>query len=292
MNLKAGLKTRPTAQSLKPKARPEARMFSPILLEAHNPSPMTGRGNNTYLLIGPDGRAALIDAGVGDPRHLAEIERHLARERARLECVLVTHAHADHAAGAPALLARHPSAVFRKRAWAEADRLYAVDWKPIEDAEAIDAGGETLVAVHTPGHSPDHVAFWHEPSRTVFTGDLLIAGSSVMIEASRGGNLADYLSALERVRALAPRRLLPAHGPEVADPAGLLTQYLEHRRMRERQVLDALAKGRDTVQAIAESIYDGLSPALMPAARENVRAHLEKLQAEGTAFEENGRWKR
>ena len=111
-----------------------------------------------------------------------------------------------------------------------------------------------------------------------------------MIEASRGGSLAKYLASLERIRNLEPLRLLPAHGPLIDDPASVLTQYLEHRMMRERQVLDALAKGRDTIPAIAESIYDGLNPALMPAARENVRAHLEKLQEEGTAFEQNGRW--
>ena len=55
-------------------------------------------------------------------------------------------------------------------------------------------------------------------------------------------------------------------------------------------MIAALAAGRDTVQAIAEYIYDGLEPALMPAARENVRAHLDKLKAEGAAFEQHGRW--
>jgi glyoxylase-like metal-dependent hydrolase (beta-lactamase superfamily II) len=111
-----------------------------------------------------------------------------------------------------------------------------------------------------------------------------------MIDASRGGSLAKYLASLERIRDLKPLRLLPAHGPMIDDPVAVLTEYVEHRLMRERQVLDALAKGRDTVQAIAESIYHGLDPALLPAARENVRAHLEKLQAEGTAFEQGGRW--
>jgi beta-lactamase-like protein len=71
----------------------------------------------------------------------------------------------------------------------------------------------------------------------------------------------------------------------------VLTGYLEHRRMRERQVKAALTRGHATVQAIAESIYDGLDPALMPAARENVRAHLEKLKADGVAAtDESGRW--
>ena len=111
-----------------------------------------------------------------------------------------------------------------------------------------------------------------------------------MIHWSRGGNLADYLASLDRLIALAPRTILPAHGPRVDDPIALLTGYLEHRRMRERQVIAALSAGSASVQAIAESIYDGLEPALMAAAHENVRAHLEKLKAEGRASDEAGRW--
>ena len=261
-----------------------------VLIEAHNPSPMTGRGNNTYLIAGRDGTAALIDAGIGDPRHLAEIDRELLRHGARLAHVLVTHGHADHASGAPAIAAAHPDAAFAKYPWTEEDARYGVEWRPLADGQTIASGGETLLVLHTPGHSPDHVAFWHEPSRTVFTGDLVVAGSSVMIHSSRGGNLGEYLASLERLLTLQPRRLLPAHGPRVDDPAALLTGYLEHRRMRERQVIAALQAGHATVQAIAESIYDGLDPALMAAACENVRAHLEKLRAEGRARADAGRW--
>ena len=90
--------------------------------------------------------------------------------------------------------------------------------------------------------------------------------------------------------ALAPRRLLPAHGFAIDDPQAVLNGYLEHRRLRERQVIDALRTGHATVQAIAESIYDGLAPALVPAAQENVRAHLEKLRRDGRATDEDGRW--
>jgi hydroxyacylglutathione hydrolase len=111
-----------------------------------------------------------------------------------------------------------------------------------------------------------------------------------MIEASKGGDLRQYLDALDRILRLTPRRLLPAHGPGIENPAIVLNQYLDHRRMREKQVVAALASGKHTVQAIAESIYDGLDPALMPAARENVRAHLLKLKADGAVFEINGQW--
>jgi glyoxylase-like metal-dependent hydrolase (beta-lactamase superfamily II) len=112
-----------------------------------------------------------------------------------------------------------------------------------------------------------------------------------MIHASRGGDLGEYLQSLELLLSLQPSRLLPAHGPEITEPEELLRGYLEHRRMRERQVVAAVAAGHDTVPAIAKSIYDDLNPALMPAAHENVRAHLEKLRRERRAFEENGRWR-
>lgn len=259
-------------------------MFNPILIEAHNPSPMTGRGNNTYLL--PGRSAVLIDAGVGDPLHLAEVERRLAEHHARLDRVLVTHAHADHASGAPRLASTYDRAEFAKYPWPEEDARYQVPWRPIAEGDVID----DLTVLHTPGHSPDHVVLWHEPTRTAFTGDLVVAGSSVMIHASRGGNLVEYMAALERIRALQPSVLLPAHGPRIDNPGRQIADYLEHRRMRERQVIGALRAGHATVQTIAESIYDGLAPALMAAARENVRAHLEKLRAEGRAFEETGQW--
>jgi glyoxylase-like metal-dependent hydrolase (beta-lactamase superfamily II) len=264
--------------------------FQPLLLTAHNPSPMTGAGNNTYLLIGADGSASLIDAGVGEAAHRQELASALEARRAQLEMVLVTHGHRDHAGGAAAIAAAYPDAVFAKYPWPEEDGQYPVAWRSVEDGDVIVAGDEAVTALHTPGHSPDHMAFWHQPSGTIFTGDLVALGTSVMIHWSRGGDLAQYLASLERLLALAPHRLLPAHGPAIGDPRTVLVGYLDHRRQRERQVLDALRAGHSSVQAIAESIYDGLAPALMPAAQENVRAHLEKLRTDGIAANEDGRW--
>src|SRR5580765_7050400 len=106
-------------------------VFEPLLLAAHNPSPMTGSGNNTYLIARRGGSAALVDAGVGEAQHLADLERALGGRP--LDAVLVTHGHRDHAAGAPAIAAAHPSAVFSKLPWPEEDAQYGVPWRSIQD---------------------------------------------------------------------------------------------------------------------------------------------------------------
>ncbi len=251
---------------------------------------MTGPGNNTYLIVGTHGSATLVDAGVGEPAHLADLAAALTAQQASLDWIVATHGHRDHVAGAPAIASAYPEARFAKYPWLAEDGHDGIPWQPLADGESVRAGDDTLSVLHTPGHSPDHVAFWHEPSRTILTGDLVVQGSSVMIHWSAGGDLSQYMASLERLLALDPLRLLPAHGPEVDNPRLLLTGYLEHRRMREQQVVEALRAGHGTVQAVTESIYHGLGPALLPAARENVRAHLEKLKHDRAAIDQDDRW--
>lgn len=246
---------------------------------------MTGGGNWTYFIDGA--MPLLIDAGVGQQAHLDAIAAARADGPGR---VLVTHGHGDHASGAPAIRARWPTTRFLKRPWPERDERYAVAWEPLDDGTRVPAGDEELLVVHTPGHAPDHLAFWYEPTRTMITGDLVVQGSSVVILASHGGRLADYLASLERVRAFQPQRLLPAHGPAIDDPDATIRQYLDHRRMREVQVLDALEAGATTPGEMVARIYSNLDPRLISMAHESVLAHLEKLESEGRVARSDGIW--
>jgi glyoxylase-like metal-dependent hydrolase (beta-lactamase superfamily II) len=251
--------------------------LNPIAVRAHNPGPLTGEGNTTWLITGRV--PVLIDAGTGDPRHLDDLTA--ALRGSRLASVLVTHAHSDHASGARPLAARMPQVRFAKMPWPERDVQYPVAWERIGGGDVIQAGDEELMAVHTPGHAPDHLCFWHRVSGTLFSGDLVVEGSTVVIPASGGGDLASYIASLERVLSLEPSRLVPAHGPIVTRPAQLLRGYLAHRREREGQILDALRSGDATLDAIVARVYTGLASELQGMAGESVLAHLRKLQQDG-----------
>jgi glyoxylase-like metal-dependent hydrolase (beta-lactamase superfamily II) len=221
-------------------------------------------GTNTYLL--PGAIPSLIDAGVGNPGHLDSIAAGLAGSR--LHAVLLTHDHSDHASGVPAILERWPEVTVRPAA------------KPFTDGEGIAAGDRTLTAIYTPGHSPDHFCFFDEERREAFTGDLVRLGGTVVVPASRGGDLRAYLSSLVRIRDLEPRRLWPGHGPVIESPQALIAEYIAHRETRDAQILAALRDGRATAAQIARSVYGSLPPALMAAAEDSVLAHLKKLQDE------------
>lgn len=243
-----------------------------VLLPALNPSAMTGRGNNTFLLDGAE--PTLIDAGVGVPEHVASIAKALGGRD--LHRVVITHGHVDHVSGVPALRERWPRIEACK--WLEDGET---GWVPLRDGQQIRAGDSLLTIVHTPGHALDHVCLWDPATRDLYAGDMVAWGGTVMIPAGRGGGLRAYLASLDRLAALGPARILPGHGPVITRPAEVIADYIAHRRMRDEQVAACLRDGVTDPDEIVTRLYPELPAPLRSAAKATVEAHIEKLSTDG-----------
>jgi glyoxylase-like metal-dependent hydrolase (beta-lactamase superfamily II) len=233
---------------------------------------MTGAGNNTWLIGGAE--PTLVDAGVGAAAHVDAIAATLGDQP--LARVLVTHGHADHASGVPALRARWPALEVGR--WVDAPNASG---RALADGDLVRAGERELRVIHTPGHAPDHLCFWDATDRALYAGDMLAIGTTVMIPAGRGGNLRQYLASLRRLDALDAAVVFPGHGPVIDTPRDLIRAYLGHRAMREEQILACLRDGVSDVEAIVAKIYGKLDDPVSRAARETVLAHLEKLREDG-----------
>lgn len=212
---------------------------------------MTLDGTCTYLYGSEP--CVVIDPGPDDAGHL-EAVRAAAEERGGIGLVLLTHGHGDHAAGAP--------------------RLGAEIVRPGDGEEH---GG--LRAVATPGHAPDHVCLITEDA-VCFSGDLVLGEGSTFVPPE-GGSLAAYMDSLRRIQAEGIELICPGHGPWITDPAAKLTEYVEHREMRERGLLAALERGERSPDVLLGEVWSDVPEALRPAARLVMEAHLQKLEAEG-----------
>lgn len=240
---------------------------------APNPGPFTGPGTNTYV-ISSAGRAVVLDPGPVIDRHMAATEAVLTS----LEpvAVLVTHTHPDHAPAANPMGERLGVAVLGYAPGPEFEPT-----RTLSDGDRLSIGDVEIAAVHTPGHTPDHLCY--QIGDVMFTGDHIMGGSTVIIEDAGA-----YLGSLRRVLEMQPRHLYPGHGPELPDAAAAISTYIGHRLDRERQIVAAVAEGAGTADEIVAVVYAEVEPALRSAAAHQVRVQLNKLEADGRIVLENG----
>jgi glyoxylase-like metal-dependent hydrolase (beta-lactamase superfamily II) len=149
-------------------------------------------------------------------------------------------------------------------------------------------GGVNVTALHTPGHAPDHLAFWLDEDRVAFTGDLVLGQGSTMITYPEG-DVRAYLESLDRLAALKPRILFPGHWDPVENPSAKLGEYRRHRLEREAQVLEEVRRGPGTAAELTRRVYEsevGDNAQLLAAAEMTLRAHLKKLVEDDAVAEE------
>lgn len=245
-----------------------------------NPSAFTGPGTNTYLVGVGGSEPLLIDTGAGLPAYLELLRGHLAEQKVeRLKRILLTHVHGDHIGGAADVQGLYPDIPVHKFPWPEKDSQYALRLQTIADGDRFAGDGYTLQAVHTPGHAQDHICFYLEEEKALFSGDVILGVGTTVIPQD-GGNLSHYLETLRRLQAMQIERIYPGHGPVIENAAEKISEYLAHRLKREQQIVHELTGGAKSVQQMVRSIYREYPEHLYPAAGQSVLSHLDKLEQE------------
>ncbi|XP_071804522.1 endoribonuclease LACTB2-like [Asterias amurensis] len=264
-----------------------------------NPGPMTLQGTNTYI-VGTGKRRFLIDTGEEDrPEYLSNLKKTLSDHNASIQEVLLTHWHDDHIGGIADVykeLQLAPSISFSKlpRNPSQPETIEGADlkYKYLEDGQVLQAEGATLRVVYTPGHTDDHMALLLEEENAIFTGDCILGETSAIFE-----DLFTYMKSLERLLTCKADVLYPGHGPVLHDAVNKVQMYINHRNMREGQIVDVLKSHKDkalTSMDVVKIVYTDTPEALHIAAANNVDHHLSKLEKEGKVVkdaDDNGyRW--
>ena len=263
---------------------------------APNPSPLTFKGTNTYVVGTRE--PVLIDPGPNLDSHLEAVLSAI-QPRRQLSKILLTHTHLDHSEMARRLADETGAKICAfgdYRAGRRDGHLFDADFagcefeegidkslKPdvrIEDGEDIQVDDWTISAVWTPGHIGNHLCFDISEARILFSGDHVMTWSTTVVSPP-SGDMTDYLDSLEKLISLGQRRLLPGHGADHADGLSVMHHLIAHRRLRERQILEALDGRRLSAAQIADEIYVHLASSLRRAASMNVLAHLLYLRRRG-----------
>lgn len=267
-----------TVTALSPRVR---RLIAP------NPGRMTGAGTNTYIVGTRD--LVVIDPGPAIPSH---VEQLVALVGDKLRWILVTHTHSDHSPAAKLLAARTgaPQLGLIPRGREYHDETF-IPSEALADGRRVRIDGCTLEAVATPGHASNHVCWYLQEERIVFTGDHVLGGVTPVI-LPPDGDMGEYLDSLARLQALDLVSIAPGHGGLIDAPQVLLAALVRHRLQREAKVLRVVAELADATQAeLLPVVYDDVDPEMHRWARYSLDAHLIKLVRDGRVDRDGDRYR-
>lgn len=264
---------------------------------ARNASPYTHSGTQSFV-VGGTGAVAIIDPGPVDDVHLDAL-LDVVGDR-QVAAILCTHTHRDHSPAARPLAERTGApiigcaALTMDDAGPRADAAFDIDYRPdrvLGDGEKVAGDGWTLVAVATPGHTSNHLAFALPETGALFSGDHVM-GWSTTIVSPPDGDMGDYMASLDKLLGREDRVYYPAHGDQVDNPRRLVRGMLGHRKQREGQIARAIERGTHDVPTMVAGMYVGLHPKLLGAAERSVLAHLIDMERRGMVRREGTTWHR
>lgn len=274
-----------------------AQMQHPLVrrLLAPNAGPFTHSGTQTYLVGTRD--VAVIDPGPDLPDHVDAIMKAIGD--APVRAIVCTHTHRDHSPAAIELKARTGAPIIGcaplvlddsgPRADAAFDRDYIPD-EAMRDGATIAGDGWTLEAIHTPGHTSNHICYALAEARTLFTGDHVMGWSTTVISPP-DGDMASYMASLERLMAREQDSIYyAAHGDPIERPHRFVRGLIGHRKQREGQILRLLESHVGAVPEMVLRMYVGIDPRLRGAAGLSVLAHLIDLEMRGIVRHDDALW--
>lgn len=256
---------------------------------ANNGNAMTGPGTNTYFVAGADNQWAVIDPGPDDAAHFDAV---MAAAPGPVKWILVTHTHLDHSPGSVRLREATAAPVWGRTTAVldRQDQTFRPDHMPAHGDRIALGPHTTLRVIHTPGHASNHLCYLLEEEKTLFTGDHVMQGSTVVINPP-DGDMRAYLASLQALLSEDMEWIAPGHGFLMPRPHDAIRLLIRHRQQREAKVMNALrALAPADIATLLASVYDDVPPRMHPVAQRSLLAHLRKLEADGAARDVDGIW--
>lgn len=237
---------------------------------------MTLSGTNSYLIDCGNGQAVCIDPGPPLERHVDALLARAAQMQCSIVLIALTHTHPDHAPAALTLAERTGAPI---AAHAQTEFPHT---RNLHDGDVLQIGDATIRVMESPGHTFDHLVYYEERAKALFTGDVVL-GEGFVVIAPPNGAMRPYQQTLRRLLDEFPdaKTIYGGHGDPVYDPQSKLREYIAHRQSREQEILTTLANGPLTIPDLVRTIYRDTNPILWPAAARQMLAYLIPLEQEG-----------
>ena len=255
-------------------------VISPLVrrVVARNPSMFTLHGTGTYII--GRGKVAIIDPGPDLSEHVTALLQAVQNET--VTDILITHTHIDHSPATRAVKAAtgaktwgfgpHGASGDGTQVEEGADREFTPDNR-IGDGDIVSGDGWTLEAIHTPGHTSNHLCLALKEENVMFSGDHVMGWSTSVISPP-DGDMGDYLQSLRKLITREELRYWPTHGPAIENPRPFVKAFINHREERESQIQACLADELIKIPDIVERLYTNVDSRLHRAAGRSVLAHL------------------
>jgi glyoxylase-like metal-dependent hydrolase (beta-lactamase superfamily II) len=210
----------------------------------------------------------------------------------RIERIVITHPHVDHAGGSVASrsFSRLPHVVYdgaqsvlndfeayldgmiadwrlvqrelptdnilTNFAWPQDLSFYYVAiGQTVTDGETVWIDDEPFEVIHTPGHDQYHMALYHAGSDTAITGDIVLS-HGYYIRGPINPDVTAYEASLQRLRGLNPSQLLPGHGDVIKNPIEIIDRSLSKSDEIRRFVRTTVSDTPMTLRAIVDRFIE------------------------------------